>query len=411
MRRAPFLSTSIRPFSRARASAGFGVFVVIAVAGWAAACSSDEAAPTTVGPAVDAASDTAVHVDASDAGTVDGGKLDCTTDVDGSGLWRHLECTGLYASLADKTVAPEVHPYKPGVEFWSDGAEKQRWIFMPAGGTIDISNFDEWKFPIGTKVWKEFKLGGKRIETRLFTKSGDGAWLFASYRWNAEESSAVIGGAESIPGIGPDGGPYEIPNPGQCDQCHRGKTDSLLGFEGVSLGLPTATGETLSKLAADGRLSAPPPATSLTLPGDATAQAAIGWIHANCGACHSENTSASANHRSHFRVRATDLLPVDGGTPDSGTDAGAPFAKLDVWTQGYCVDTFRTDPDGGAPYKHIRGGSPDASLMYILASHRAAWDELPSSAVQMPPIVTRAVDQQAMASVRAWIESLPPCAN
>lgn len=401
-----------RLFSRAATS--LGVFIAIAIAGWVAACSENEAAPPAGAGPIDAAPDTAVATDANDGSDAgDGGKLDCNTDVDGAGLWRRLECTGLYTSIADKTVAPEAKPYKPGVEFWSDGADKQRWIFLPAGTTIDISNFDEWKFPIGTKVWKEFKVGGKRIETRLFTKSTDGTWLFASYRWNADESAATMIGAESIPGIGPDGGPYEIPNPGQCDQCHRGKDDSLLGFDAVSLGLPTATGETLGKLAADGRLSATPPATTLAFPGDETAQAAVGWININCGACHAGNTSASATHRAHFRVRATDLL-VDAGSPDDAgtTDAGAnPLAKLDVWTQGYCVDAFRTDPDGGAPYKHIRGGDPEASLMYILASHRAAWDALPSAAVQMPPIVTRAVDQEGIAHVRAWIESLPPCSK
>lgn len=367
------------------------VALALAAAAWAAC--TDEAAPADPADA---------GVDSSVGAGPDAAPSGCEADVDADGVWRHLECTGLYASLADKTVAADVRPYKPALEFWSDGAEKQRWVHLPAGSKIDIGSFDEWKLPVGTKLWKEFKIGGKRIETRLYAKTADGTWVHAAYRWNADETEAVNRGGEVVPGIGPDGGPYEIPTSGQCDQCHRGKDDQALGFDAVSLGLPGATGETLAKLSADGLLSATPPKTSLTLPGSDEAAAAVGWIHANCGSCHTSNPSGSATHRSHLRVRATDLAPTDGGTPTA-------LESLDVWTEGYCKDSFRTDPDGAVPFKWIRGGNPDKSLLYILASHRVGFGDLPSAAVQMPPIVSRAVDQDGVALLRAWIEALPAC--
>ena len=369
-----------------------------AVAAWAGC--ADELAPAAPAP-VDAS--TGTDVSAPDA-SADAPKHECDDDRDESGIWKHLRCSGLYSSFADKTVAPDAKPYKPGVEFWSDGAEKQRWVFLPAGSKIDISDFDEWKFPQGTKLWKEFKVGGKRIETRLFTKLPDDRWVHTSYRWNADETEAVNqGGGEKIAGIGLDGGPYEIPTAGQCDQCHRGKKDQVLGFDAESLGLATATGQTLATLAAEGWLSAPPPKTSLAFPGTELASAAVGWIHANCGACHNANPNASASYRKHFQVRATDLAPADGGSPA--------LEQLDIWTQAYCVDTFRPDPEAGAPYKYIRGGAPEKSLMSILASRRAGPDEIPSTAVQMPPIVTRSVDQDGIALVNAWITTLQPCGN
>ena len=36
---------------------------------------------------------------------------------------------------------------------------------------------DEWHFPVGTKVWKEFSRDGKRLETRLFWKTEPNGWL------------------------------------------------------------------------------------------------------------------------------------------------------------------------------------------------------------------------------------------
>src|SRR5262245_3812814 len=88
----------------------------------------------------------------------------------GGGLPVDLRCTGLYADWASKTVAPDVQPFAPGTPLWSDGARKQRWIQLPAGATIDTTNPDEWVFPVGTKAWKEFSLGGRKVETRLFQK-------------------------------------------------------------------------------------------------------------------------------------------------------------------------------------------------------------------------------------------------
>ncbi|MBX3207198.1 MAG: hypothetical protein KF764_19280 [Labilithrix sp.] len=367
---------------------------------WGAGCADD---PSPVGPDDSDAGDAGV-IEASpveDAGP-DASELDCAKDLDADEIWKHLECSGLYASFADKTVAPDVKPYKPGVEFWSDGAEKQRWVYLPPGSKIDISDWNEWTYPRGTKLWKEFKVGGKRIETRLFKKLADDTWVHTTYRWNADETDAVRkDGGEVVAGLGPDAGPYEVPSTGQCDQCHMGRKDQVLGFDAVGLGLATATGETLAKLAADGALSAAPPATTLAFPGDAVASSAIGWVNTNCGSCHNANAGASAGFKSHFLVRASDLAPADGGAPKA-------VEELDLWTQGYCVDAFRADPDGNT-YMYIRGGAPERSLMSILAGSRVPAGELPTAGVQMPPIVSRAVDHAGVKLFDDWIATLAPC--
>lgn len=376
--------------------------VPFALLGASAAGCTDDSSNTTPDDPDSSPAETGTQP-TEDGGVDAGPKRDCSGDLDADGIWKHLECSGLYSSFADKTVAADAKEFKPAVELWSDGAEKHRWVYLPPGSKIDISDWDEWSYPVGTKLWKEFKLGGKRIETRLFTKLPDNGWAHTVYRWNADETDAVRkDGGETVAGIGPDGGPYEIPSTGQCDQCHMGRKDQVLGFQAVSLGLPGATGQTLGKLAADGALSATPPKTELTLPGSALATAAVGWVNINCGVCHNGNSNASASFRKHFQVRASDLAPADGGAP-------ATLNQLDIWTQGYCVDTFRPDPDAGAPFKYIRGGSPEKSMMSILAGNRTAPDVLPNAGVQMPPIVSRAVDHAGVKALNDWIASLPAC--
>jgi hypothetical protein len=373
----------------------------LAACAWMTGCADDStSAVVEDGGVLDATVDSSpTPTDAGDAST----KRDCMADLDADGIYKHLECSGLYASFADKSVASDVKAYKPGVEFWSDGAEKHRWIYLPPGSKIDISDWNEWMFPPGTKLWKELKLGGKRIETRFFTKLPDNSWVHTAYRWNADETDAVRkDGGEVIKGIGPDGGPYEIPSTGSCDQCHTGKKDQILGFDAVSLGLATATGETLAKLVEDGAFSKAPPATTLAFPGSPVEQGALGWIHTNCGACHNDNTNASASFRQHFLVRASELAPEDGS-------AAATVEQLDLYKQAWCVDAFRTDPEAGKPFKYIRGGKAAKSLMSILAHGRVGPDELPNSGVQMPPIVSRAVDQLGVKLLDDWIATLPDC--
>jgi hypothetical protein len=101
---------------------------------------------------------------------------DCRADVESSldGLPEDLACTGLYLDVESKHVAEGVHPFEPAVPLWSDGSGKARWIYLPAGTQIDASSPNEWKFPLGTRMFKEFRVNGQRIETRLFQKTRNG---------------------------------------------------------------------------------------------------------------------------------------------------------------------------------------------------------------------------------------------
>src|SRR5262245_5644757 len=63
-----------------------------------------------------------------------------------------LSETGLYDSSG--AIDPRNAPFVPQYPLWSDGAEKSRWIQLPEGARIDVSDVDAWRFPTGTKFWK-----------------------------------------------------------------------------------------------------------------------------------------------------------------------------------------------------------------------------------------------------------------
>jgi hypothetical protein len=369
----------------------------------AAGCSDDggaapapnDAGADTATPPNDAANDTSTS------------GLDCAKDIDLDGVKKHLACTGLYSDFATKTVSAAVKEYKPALEFWSDGAEKKRWVKLPAGAKIDATRFDEWIYPDGTQLWKEFRVDGKVVETRLFEKGALG-WSHTVYRWNEAGTDALRKETgELIPPNALRTKSYEIPNTTQCNVCHSGRVEPVLGFDAIGLGLPGAEGVTLATLAAEGRFTAPVPATSLALPDDGVgAREAFGWLHINCGTCHNDNQGAGAFlTKPKLLARPSHLLGLDGGIDGGGP---ATVQSLPLYATSVCQSSFRADGDGGS-YLFVRGGSPGSSLLSVLASSRVPEGQTPTSSQQMPPLVTRAVDPGVVSKLDAWITNLAPC--
>lgn len=297
-----------------------------------------------------------------------------------------LECTGLYEDFATKKLSPAVRHYAPAVPLWSDGAVKNRWVYIPPGKTIDNSTPSEWVFPIGTRFWKEFSVGGKRIETRLFKKVQRNFWHYTTYAWNADESATTTSvGGDIVLG---SGAPYHIPTHSECNDCHKGRSDNILGFEQALLGLPGAEGVTLDQLATEGELSMPPAQVNLQVGDDGTGLAApaLAWMHVNCGVtCHNTNTNSFA-YAAGMNLRLDPTL-LDGtslaGSDSLLTTVGIP-AKTPSWN-----GAIRIVP-----------GNPTGSLLVRLISHRGM-------GMQMPPIATFVVDDADVANVVAWVSQMP----
>ena len=338
--------------------------------------------------------------DAGEDGTPDAGRadasipdappaLDCTTAQEHP---EKLGCTGLYSDWASKTISPTARLFKPGFELWSDGAVKSRWIELPPGTVIDVSDPNGWLFPVGTKVWKEFRLdtttGPRPIETRLLWKRADG-WLRTTYVWSVDGSEAneVSEGVTDVPGT--DG--YDIPARTLCLQCHAGRVDNLLGFEAVSLAAPEAVGLTYGELQRLGLLSSTNgkhtlPAAQLQVPGSQVERAGLGVLHANCGiSCHNPIGSGG-----RFDAR---LEIGEDGTLGDVLDTRA------VRTMVNEISSYRPPgtPTGGLFYR-LRPLDPTNSTALERMGKRGT--------NQMPPIATGKLDPAGVAAVTAWINAM-----
>jgi hypothetical protein len=297
-----------------------------------------------------------------------------------------LECTGLYSDWAKKTLAPGVRPFSPSTAFWSDGAEKIRWVYLPPGTIIDGSSRSDWVFPVGTKFWKEFRVRGKRIETRIFKKLRADRWVTAAYKWSKDETSTTSDMGGDQPDIDVGGAPYHIASQKECTECHRGRRDRILGFEEISLGGPNATGLNLAALVAEKLISPPPPSVNVSIPDDGTGLApeALGWIHINCGVtCHNRNSDAIGNGTKMFLKLSPDEL---GTKPPTEWDPITTTLRVSVNTPGWNGET------------RVVPGLPDRSLIVRLISSRGM--------EQMPPIGTNVIDQKNVDVVKAWIAKM-----
>lgn len=313
-----------------------------------------------------------------------------------------LSETGLYVDIAAGRVDPANRPYSPQYPLWSDGAGKSRWVYLPPGSTIDARDTDAWVFPVGTKFWKEFAFGGRKVETRLLWKVGDEAWVFATYVWNEAQSEADLAPGTGLPrhvDIAP-GKRHSIPGVSDCRACHDSRRTEVLGFTALQLSTDRDPGAphaeplapdmlTLRTLVEEGRLA--PARRDLVerpprIPADEPrTRSVLGYLAANCGNCHST--------ASPIAPLGLHLQHVSGATDPRST----PALRTTVDVQSRYVIP------GSAPgtTRRLAPGAPELSaLLHRMRSRRAS--------SQMPPLGTVVPDEEALALVTRWIaEDLP----
>jgi hypothetical protein len=353
----------------------------------------------TGGIAGDSGSD--ASADSGDSGDSGGGcrefvmPSDCTIPP-GAVLPGELRCTGLYGDWEKREFACGVMPFKPAFELWSDAAEKQRYIQLPPGTTIDVGDPDGFRFPVGTQLWKEFRLpvdGGTRLgETRLLRKSADG-WIYTSYVWSADEGSTLQtnDGVANLHATG-----HTVPTRDQCRDCHVGRGDFVLGWDFVLLG-EGASGLTLSELARRKLLALagnPVTPVALKIPGDDVERAALGYLHANCGvSCHNETREARGKPSGLFlRLEASDLTSVH--TTDAVKSGINRVPSPNAEVGGLPA------PQGG-PYYDFRPLDPARSLSLVRMDMRG-------TASQMPRIGTNRIDAAGVSVIKGWIQQMTP---
>jgi hypothetical protein len=311
---------------------------------------------------------------------------------------QRLSETGLF--LADGSIDPRNRPFVPQYPLWSDGAAKSRWIRLPEGTKIDVSDIDAWRFPAGTTLWKEFAWGGRKVETRMIRFLGGNEWMFATYVWTEDQTDALLAPPEGIPAICKvaPGKTHSIPAIADCNACHRSSPAVILGFNALQLSddrdplaphaEPLRAGSvTLGTLNEEGRLEPPRPDLALRPPrireSDPMARAALGYMSANCGGCH--------NDRGPLARLGFVLLHDVAGAPD----ALEPARATAVGARGrYLVPGVPPDSS-----RIVAPGAPELSaILHRMGSRRPA--------SQMPPLGTVLRDEEAVELVRRWIEDL-----
>jgi hypothetical protein len=311
---------------------------------------------------------------------------------------ERLSDTGLF--LAGTTsVDPANRPFSPQYPLWTDGARKSRWIQLPPGARIDATDLDNWSFPPGTRLWKEFAFGGRRVETRLLWRTNSGAWAYATYVWNDAQTDAILAPADGLRGVAEveDGKRHSIPSRDDCRACHENGRTPVLGFTALQLSddrdaaapnaEPPAGGMLTLRRLLDERLLDPArpelASTPPRIPGDSSTRAALGYLTANCGHCHNEESSL-ATVRMPLRMPA---YPSD--------------AHVDATVKTLLAHTTKWDLPHAAPgtTRAVAAGAPGLSALFVRMQSRR-----PSS--QMPPLGTVVPDREALKLVAGWIQSL-----
>jgi uncharacterized repeat protein (TIGR03806 family) len=273
---------------------------------------------------------------------------------------------------------------------------------IPGDAQIEYKRTRGWNFPDGSVLVKSF--AGERqagqpetaywIETRLLVKQHN-EWVGYSYRWNDEQSDAVLVGAEGADVVlesadaKSNGGPrkqtWHYPSRAECMVCHSRAANYVLGLTEHQMNRDHDYGgvrmnqlERLEKLGLfKEKLPKPPAALSrLTDPYDQQADLkvrALSYLHANCANCHIHAGGGNAA----FSIEIDDR-------PD----------KAQLYDAGPVHATFGID---GA--RIIASGQPEKSLLLHRMARRGHG--------QMPPLATNVVDQQAVELVHRWIAEIP----
>lgn len=300
-------------------------------------------------------------------------------------LPSRLSETGCFADLTTRRLARGIVSYSVNAPLWSDGADKERGLALPAGERIGYSDLLAWNLPRGSVLIKTFTLGGRPVETRFLLRSSE-RWRGVTYRWRPDGSDADLletGLTETVGGQS-----WTYPSREECLVCHTDAAGQVLGLQTAQLNRVHdvfGTGNVQSQIDALTRLGylagAPtePAATLRRFPEPTDAAAPLGvraraYLHANCAHCHQPGGLA---------VGTLDLR------------ASIPLAS----TRGCGVAPSQGDL-GVAGAQIIAPGAPDKSTLLLRMITTDPVSRMPTVASALP-------DQAGIELVRAWISGLP----
>ncbi len=331
-------------------------------------------------------------------GGSDAGPLEADAGPDASEPGDCQGPPGLYMAGSCDMLAVGVRAYRPRYALWSDGADKERFVYLPPGTRIDTADPNNWVYPRGTRIYKTFSHAGVRLETRLLEKhsndTGPNAWYMRTFAWNAaqdrvtEVTEADISLRENV--LGTD---HDIPNGPQCVECHSGPLDVVNSFSAIQLNHDDGS-LTLQMLLGEGLLTVPFDESDARVPGTPTEAAALGYLHANCGNCHRATPSASSPDACRTAACASGLhLWVNTGLDTVGETTTYETAVAVRHTY------FHADMPADSRCR-VHPGEPELSVVHFRMAHPRG------DSAQMPPLGTELNHAEGIATVAAWISAL-----
>jgi uncharacterized repeat protein (TIGR03806 family) len=295
---------------------------------------------------------------------------------------ERLSGTGCFLAADPQKPAPGLVPYEVRVSFWSDGAEKHRYVSVPPGEQLTVRDDGHIVLPVGSVLAKQFYLDQRPIETRLMMKYRDGQWAGYTYAWNADGRDATLVPEDGL--IAPVGGDaaWSFPSRTNCLGCHN--QDRALGLELAQLDFEWTPvmgvhgPDSLTELQQAGLLPAQVPNIRRLPHIDGKApleQRARAYLHANCSMCHTPDGPTPVNLDLRFTTALVDTH-LCGVQPTEG-DLGATGAA------------------------RLTPGDPSRSIVSLrLHAH---------GRVHLPPIGAQLIDDKGAAHVDSWIRGLVAC--
>jgi uncharacterized repeat protein (TIGR03806 family) len=310
-----------------------------------------------------------------------------------------LSQTGAFSDTAKRIPSKGLIPYELNVAFWSDGADKSRWIALPKG-TIAFSPTGEWRFPPGTIFVKNFDLPTdaanpgmtRRLETRLLVCDSSGGVYGVVYKWRADGSDAdLLPGSqtEDIAVKSANGESYVqtwyYPSRQDCLACHNSTAGGVLGVKTRQMNrtFPYPSGITDNQLRTWNHLGLFDPAfkdeelrsfAALATAGDASRtleERARSYLDANCAQCHRPGETV-ANFDARYDTPLADQALIDGPVLiDQGIEHPRVISPHDIWR----------------------------SIAYMRMNTVAD--------IKMPPLARETIDYAGVRLLNDWINSMP----
>lgn len=318
---------------------------------------------------------------------------------------KTLSQTGLFASVKDHQPARGVMPFAVNSRQWLDGARAEHFFAFPGEssatlyqtgkpipGLVYWHNF-RMHFPQDAVLMRTLSLEATRLETQLMHFDGVD-WRGYTYIWRDDQTDADLApaeGAEKEVRLGRQTLRWQFQSRSQCLSCHSNQSEYALSFLPEQLNRPGAdgrnqlvaltdagfirrvgnNGQALAALdeAAAGRERKVADPTDETQTLDARAR---GYLHANCGHCHSDHGGGAVALRLQFHLPTAELNAVDV-RPARG-DFGIRDASI------------------------IKPGDPHAStLLFRMAKFGRD---------RMPQIGSERPDEAGLKLIEGWIASL-----